>query len=45
MKIAIFSDIHANLPALEAFSLIWRKKTLMSCIALVTWWDIEWVLK
>jgi hypothetical protein len=34
MRIALFSDIHANLPALEAFSKTLKPETRMQFIAL-----------
>ena len=37
MKIALFSDIHANLPALEAFFKDVEGRTLMQFIAWETW--------
>lgn len=37
MRIALFSDIHANLPALEAFLKMLTGKSRMPFIALVIW--------
>ena len=37
MKIALFSDIHANLPALEAFSKMWMPAKWINYIVWVTW--------